>query len=206
MDCRTDTAHRIVDVATEMVQTCGYHAFSYGDIARRVGVRTASIHYHFPNKENLGAAVMARYRAMLQGDLAGIDEASPDPVERLQGFVALFLRTLGNSERLCPCYMLAAGQDSIPAAVQEQMKGFFGDAETWLKETLEAGRQAGRLTFPGSASRLAHTLFAALEGAMVSARTFNDPERLREAAAYLLDGLQPADARALPRPGGEGNP
>ena len=46
-----------MDSAQHLVQTRGYHAFSYADIAEEVGSRKASIHYYFPSKTDLGKAL-----------------------------------------------------------------------------------------------------------------------------------------------------
>ena len=51
------TYDRLLDVAQNMVQTNGFNAFSYGGLSRTVGIKTSSIHYHFPNKEDLGEAL-----------------------------------------------------------------------------------------------------------------------------------------------------
>ena len=58
---RSETAEQILDLAETLIQTRGYSAFSYQDIADALGIRKASIHYHFPSKADLGVAVINRY-------------------------------------------------------------------------------------------------------------------------------------------------
>jgi len=79
MKARVDTAKQILDVAQEMVQTRGYNAFSYADISAQVGIRKASIHYHFPNKSDLGKEVVARYRERFSRwwSESGVERSSP---------------------------------------------------------------------------------------------------------------------------------
>lgn len=48
-----DTRTRILDVAEDLIQRVGLNAMSYKHISDAVGIRKASIHHHFPNKENL---------------------------------------------------------------------------------------------------------------------------------------------------------
>ena len=43
---RSETARQILDLAETLIQTRGYSAFSYQDIADSLGIRKASIHYH----------------------------------------------------------------------------------------------------------------------------------------------------------------
>ena len=47
------TAHRILDVAEELVQTRGVNGMSYADISARLGITKASLHYHFASKADL---------------------------------------------------------------------------------------------------------------------------------------------------------
>ena len=44
------TAEQILDVAEGLVQTRGFNSFSYADIAKQLGITTASLHYHFGSK------------------------------------------------------------------------------------------------------------------------------------------------------------
>ncbi|EQD50561.1 transcriptional regulator, TetR family, partial [mine drainage metagenome] len=43
---------KIIDVAQQLVQSRGFNAFSYRDLADRISIRTASIHYYFPKKDD----------------------------------------------------------------------------------------------------------------------------------------------------------
>ncbi|WP_257998927.1 TetR/AcrR family transcriptional regulator [Fischerella thermalis] len=46
----TDTRTQILDTAQDLIQRVGVNAMSYQDISEAVGIRKASIHYHFPSK------------------------------------------------------------------------------------------------------------------------------------------------------------
>ncbi|MGZ5871264.1 MAG: TetR/AcrR family transcriptional regulator [Bradyrhizobium sp.] len=69
---RSETAEEILDVAETLIQTRGYSAFSYQDIADALGIRKASIHYQFPSKIELGVAVINRYSERFRGVLGAI--------------------------------------------------------------------------------------------------------------------------------------
>jgi AcrR family transcriptional regulator len=57
----TDTRQVIMDTAQAMVQAKGYNALSFRELAKAVGIKSASIHYYFPTKGDLGAALARRY-------------------------------------------------------------------------------------------------------------------------------------------------
>lgn len=189
------TAERIVDTAERLVQMRGYNGFSYADIAERVGVRTASIHYHFPTKADLGRQVVARYRAGFAVALRRIDAATADdPAERLRHYVALYRAVAADGSRMCLCGMLAAEVAGLPDALREDVEAFFTEQETWLTNTLTVGRDTGALRFARPPAAEALLLLAALEGALLLARARGDVAWFDTATDALLDALTAASS------------
>jgi len=164
------TADRILDVAERLVQTRGYHAFSYADVSEAVGIRKAGVHYHFPSKDDLGRAVAARYRARFAEVLARLDATRKGPGAKLRAYAGLYEAVLADGLRACLCGMLAADFLTLPGAVRAEVADFFADQEAWLARVLAAGRAAGTLVFRGSPVREAQALLSGLEGALLVAR------------------------------------
>ena len=76
MDQKSDSLHTsqlILDIAQRLVQTRGFNAFSYADIARALSVSTASLHYHFASKSDLGVRLIQRYEDSFERTLGVID-------------------------------------------------------------------------------------------------------------------------------------
>ena len=179
---------QIIDLAQSLIQTRGYNAMSYRDLADQIGIKTSSIHYYFPAKEDLGRAVMVHYRQGIRSALAGIDAKTPDPRVKIERYVGLFRETV---QLGCICLggMLATDFTTLPQGVQTEVRNFFSENEAWLANVLETGRTSGAFTFEGSSTVKAAAVFAALEGAMIAARLFNDDKRLVSAADWMLDTL-----------------
>src|SRR5215218_10339125 len=118
---RGSTATQILDVAQELAQTRGYNAFSYRDLAERVGIRSASIHHHFPAKGDLGRALVARYRERFSDALRRIGAANGGSAVKLAAYVELFRATYEQGGRLCLGGMFAADLPTLPSEVQEQV-------------------------------------------------------------------------------------
>jgi TetR/AcrR family transcriptional regulator, transcriptional repressor for nem operon len=184
----TAAATAILDVAERLGQTLGYNGFSYADVAAQLGVTKASLHYHFPTKAALGHALIERYHALFGAALEAIDECAQKPQEKLQRYVGLYNSVL-NNERMCLCGMLAAEYATLPASMQQGLKLFFEANERWLTAVLENGRKAETFLFREPASERARVLIGGLEGAMLVARTYDDPRRFQVAAACLLSDL-----------------
>lgn len=183
------TAQRILEVASDLLERHGYHAFSFRDIAARVGIRSASIHYYYPSKGDLAEAVLAQARNDFQARLADIQARIPGARQRLARFADLFAREDGRGERLCPFCMIAAARGAVPDPVRAQLRAFWDGAEQWLARVLAAGRARGELAFSGEPRDAAVALLAALEGAMVAARATEDAQRFALVRRWLLAAL-----------------
>ena len=72
-------AQEIIQRANELLASGGYNGFSYADIAELVDVRKASIHHHFPAKEDLVKATVAQHRQAMRRGLQSLQESIPDP-------------------------------------------------------------------------------------------------------------------------------
>jgi len=196
----SSTRTALLDLAQDLAQTRGFNAFSYQDLAAGIGIRTASIHHHFPTKADLGREVMARYREQFRGYLEAIETHTPSGRPRLEEFAELFRNTLRKGNRLCLCGMLAAEFATLPASVRREVKRFYEETETWLARILDEGRAAKDFSYTGSSAPVARAYFATLEGAMIAARTFDDESRLARAAQWFLSSLEGRSIAASSRP------
>ena len=55
-----NTKNQILDVAEDLIQKVGLNAMSYKHISEIIGIRKASIHHHFPKKEDLVDELLKR--------------------------------------------------------------------------------------------------------------------------------------------------
>lgn len=193
----TDTASRILDVAERIVQTRGFNAFSYADVASELGVTNASLHYHFHGKAELGEALIVRYADRFLAALADIDARLDDAAEKLNAYAALYGDVL-RDDRMCLCGILAAEYPTLPDTMRNAVIGFFDENEDWLENVLEKGRQQGTVAFDGPARESARLIVSGLEGAMLVARPYRDVARFDLAARKILSGFTTKVSRTGP--------
>jgi TetR/AcrR family transcriptional repressor of nem operon len=186
-----DTATRILDSAESLVQIRGFNGFSYADVAGELSLTTASLHYHFPGKAELGRALITRYAERFNAALANIDDEGGEAPAKLRAYARLYADVL-RDHRMCLCGMLAAEYQTLPAPMRDAVIGFFDENETWVECVLARGRDEGALAFEGSPREAARLIVSALEGAMLVARPYGDVERFEMAAERLLAGFAPA--------------
>ncbi len=190
MKSSTSSVQRIMAVAQELVQSRGYNAFSFRDIAQRLGIKSASIHYYFPAKSDLGKALMQHYRQNFINELNQIDAISNSTMDKLDSFTRLFLNTLEADNRMCLCGMFASDITTMPEEISDEVRLFFTNCEEWLTATLRAGQQSGEIEINNQPENLARFIFASMEGAMLSARTFADTERFKSIADRLISTIK----------------
>lgn len=178
----------MLDAAEGLVQTRGFNGFSYADVSAQVGITKASLHYHFPNKADLGRALIDRYSARFGAALGLIAGGQAGALARLEAYAQLYVDVLA-AGRMCLCGMLAAEHATLPAPMQRAIRSFFGASEDWLANVLEQGRAQGELAFPGEAREAARLWIATLEGALLLARSYGEPSRLTAAIRRSLGEL-----------------
>ena len=191
----SDTAQRILDIASRLVQTRGFNGFSYAHIAAELGVTKASLHYHYPSKAKLGQRLIERYEEEFAAALEHIEIQTDDGFERLQRYARIYAGVLGK-EQMCLCGMLAAEHGTLPAPMRRTLQHYFDLNEAWLAKVLDGGRRRGQLRFDGPPREVAALLVGALEGAMMMARSYGDPRRFAAASERLLADMRPDTAPA----------
>lgn len=186
---KLNTSAQILDTAQELVQSRGYNAFSYADISEVVGIRKASIHYHFPTKAQLGQALVKRYRDAFIKDLDQIRaEAAPADRQLLQ--LAEIYADHINRDLLCLCDMLAADALAIPAEVREAVTAFFAEIETWIAETIAQGCEAGLLACDDPTT-MAKAVLSTLAGTELIARANQwGTDKFTQTVACQLESLK----------------
>lgn len=179
------TADAILDVAQRLVQTRGYNAFSYGDIASELKVTKASLHYHFPSKAELGARLIERYDGLFTAELARIDGVAKSAPQKLKLFADIYGRVLADN-RMCLCGMLTAEFETLPGDMRERLALFFRHSEAWLTQVLGDGRKQGEIAFEGKPADVAQFLVGSLEGLMMMARSQGGVARFKGSVRRLL--------------------
>jgi TetR/AcrR family transcriptional repressor of nem operon len=179
----------ILAAARRAAQAHGYNGLNFRALADEVGIKAASLYYHFPSKADLGAAVARRYWEDTAAGLAAMLAETPDPVGCLRRYPAVFRKALETDNRMCLCSFMAAEYDDLPDGVKREVQIFADVNVAWLSQVLCA---AAVVSAPDSAPR-AHAIFAAVVGAQLLARGRADIllyDALIE--SYRVAGLLPA--------------
>lgn len=157
------TRDALVQTAESLMRTKGYSAFSYADLAETVGIRKASIHHHFPTKEELGTAIVENYIARVRDDFDRIEKQHTDVTARLEAFFQMF-HASSESGLLPLCGALAAEMSALPVGLQRLTHRFFDMQLKWLATILDQGIGRGEIPSGCGARHKAFLLLSVLEG------------------------------------------
>ena len=129
--------------AEKLIRTRGCNGFSYRDLAEHVGVKTSSIHYYFPGKDDLLYEAVEAYSARALGTVRAIDTTQPAQAQLEQYLSMMESRACGAGE-LCLGGMLAADIMSLSDRVRGALQGFFRAHEAWLARVLPKALRRAR--------------------------------------------------------------
>jgi len=180
-----DTRQRIMDVAEQLLLQRGYAGFSYQDIAEAVGIRKASIHHHFPAKEDLGAAIVRRARARLLDTRGPVGDTPAQIQHQFDRYLRFFEKIATQGDKLCLGGRLSADLAVLPEAVRDPFRDFTTDHGGWLAKLFEAGQKHGVFRRDAEPADQALMFGAAVQGAVQVARSRGDAEFFRRIARQL---------------------
>ena len=170
------TAEKIMDIAESQVRAGGYNSFSFREISQEIGIKSASIHYHFPTKTDLGVAIASRYTTRFAEQLELVVTTYPGANARLQAYVALFRQALLHDQKMCLCGQLASESDVLPEPIRLETRRFFTLNLDWLASEVFTGDDA---------KARAASVLAALEGALLMSKVLDQADLFEQVVAGI---------------------
>ena len=187
-----DTKTRILDVAQDLIQRLGVNGMSYKDISEVVGIRKASIHTHFPKKDDLLAALLDRYNDRTLRVLDGIIASDESPETKLRRYFGLYEATMcsGQQDKVCLYAMVGAELATLNHPLCDRVRNFYQKNIAQIAVILDEGRQSNDFQFTGDSLDTATLIFSLLEGAMLIARADGGVEKFRSVIEQLMKLLK----------------
>lgn len=167
------TAERLMDLAEAHIRDGGYTGFSFRNLAAEVGIKSASVHHHFPTKAKMAAAIARRYGDRFLASVAPLPNESAE--DAISAYRSAFRAALDQDGRMCLCGVLSAEAGVLAPEVTAEVQLFFRRCVDDL-----AGRIGGL-----NALRRAFHVMATLEGGMILARAYADIDAFDQATSAL---------------------
>ncbi|MBE1300063.1 MAG: TetR family transcriptional regulator [Alteromonadaceae bacterium] len=156
---------QIIKAAEQRAREGGYNNFSFRELAKEIGIKSASVHYYFPTKEDLGVELARQYTEAFLAKL-GEPETKEDPIAV---YINAFRSALVVDKKMCLCGLFGAESEILPESVQRQTRLFFEANIAWLIKAFKYKENLDE----AMAKRKSIQLLALLEGAMILGKSMN---------------------------------
>lgn len=165
------TASQILDTGEMLIRQRGYNGFAFRELADAVGIKSASVHYHFPTKADLVLAITLRYSERFTQALTGIEQQASDPDKALGQFIKFYRRVVKEEKALTVCMMITHDKAYLPDTIVDALADLIHTIIRWLTVQL-------KLLDPSlsnsEATDKATLIHSALQGALLGSQAMND--------------------------------
>ncbi len=190
----SDARERLIHSAIELVHARSYADVGVNELCEHAGVKKGSFYHFFPSKRDLNVAALDDVAGWYARDIFG-PAFAPDlpPLERIQRLFQLIYeyhasptRTAGRMEG-CHFGNLAVELSTQDEVIRHKVRSMFESCVSLFEGALRDAVDSGDLP-EIDISLTAHALLAYLQGVVLLAKTWNNPDMVRRLAqsAVLL--------------------
>lgn len=187
-----DTRSAILLAAYKEIHLNGFQAASLNNILAHTGVTKGALYHHFPNKTELGYAVIDEvlgehiFRSFVQP----LQQAD-DPIEALIGLIQQSGEafTLRDIELGCPLSNLAQEMAAIDEGFRVRLNRIY---ESWLgaiQDAVTQAQQAGSIAPSVNPQQVAAMVVATMDGCLSAGKISQDLDKLLCCGAGLIQYL-----------------
>jgi TetR/AcrR family transcriptional repressor of nem operon len=187
------TRERILNAAADLIRRQGFGATSVADICAAAGVTKGAFFHHFPGKVEMGVAVAAHWRRVIERLFANAPyHQVADPGEKLLAYVDFRKAILDRSIAAFSCLVgvmvseTYATHPTIRAACADTIDGHALTLAPVIAAAIES-REIGPPTTPESLAMFIH---GTLQGAFVLAKAHDDPKLAHDCLDHLRAYLE----------------
>jgi TetR/AcrR family transcriptional repressor of nem operon len=182
------TRQRIIAEAAPIFNQRGFDGCSMQDLMTATGLEKGGLYRHFANKEELAAEAFRFALAQnVKVRTEHLDEI-PNSIDKLRKAVELFVELPSAIPGGCPLMNTAIDADDGNPTLRDLARKGIQDWRARIVRIIETGIKAGEIRRSTDPRRIANTLIATLEGALMISRLENSRNALRD-AQITLDAL-----------------
>lgn len=184
-----NTRTKILDVAEDLVQRVGLNAMSYKHISDSVGIRKASIHHHFPKKDDLVDGLLERCAITYGNNYQQIVDGNETAPEKLRKISSVFASGL-SSKKLCLVSSISTNQNTLTNDSCNILEGTIKDTISIFAAIFEQGIEEDSLTLNGSPKENGFILFSLFVGAQTIARSHGGVQMFKKSAEVFISSIE----------------
>jgi TetR/AcrR family fatty acid metabolism transcriptional regulator len=190
---KPDKRRRILDAAVEVFAQNGFYNSKVSQIARAASVADGTIYLYFKSKEDILLSVFVDSMDSIIEWQEKALEGMTDPVERLQTFISVHFKSVGQSSALAEVITVELRQSS--KFMRNTDMSAFGRYLAMIARIIADGQEQGVFVRELNTRRVARMLFGALDELALEWAMDQRLTSLEEASAQtctvFVQGLRP---------------
>ncbi|MEZ5936046.1 MAG: TetR/AcrR family transcriptional regulator [Alphaproteobacteria bacterium] len=198
-------------VATELLIRHGVRGLRFGDIAARLKITRANIHYHFGTKKQLVDEVVQDYVSRALDEIGTIwrdpDCSYQDKARCMMAFNRRRYETYNPGGQSGRCWSLISRMrleaDQVTPATREALRSFTEAIETYIEDAVEQAVDRGELIATAPAPDIAVQLIAIVDSAGSITQDGGSFDRLERLYTAYLRIIDHAYGSPTAKPGGQ---
>lgn len=192
---KNDKRKRIEKAVIEVMARNGFDRTTVSQVAKSAGVADGTIYLYFKNKEDLLLKTLDEITERFIHDGLKVVEATLAPIERIERFAELHLRSLGADEHLACIFQieLRSNMRLMRHFSESKLRQYFKYLESYISDAQSAG-QIRKDINPWMTAKI---LFGALDKAatnwVLSSRDYRLEEMVKPTMDIILNGIRSRD-------------
>lgn len=135
-----DTRKQALQLGNHYLLSLGYNGFSFQTIADELGIKKASLHYHFASKEDFGLALIAEHDRHFKIFTEKVQNLSS--TQKLDRLIKIFSTIAKDNKKICPLGVFCTDFNTLSDGMCKSLAVFYKRQRKWLIETLRTGVKA----------------------------------------------------------------
>ncbi len=165
-----NTKQQIVAFSADMLRTRGFGGFSYLDISRELGISKASVHHHFPKKQDLGLALCQWSEDWLLEGLQHFDQHGTCSWDKLERYLRAAMKHSLDDQKMCPLSAFHNDLNSLTPPITDALKALDDMELAWVTAVMDEGIKNAEFKPRQDTRALAGMFIFSCKGALYYAR------------------------------------
>jgi len=165
-----NTKQQIVELSAGLLREHGFNGFSYLDLSRALGISKASVHHHYPKKDDLGLALCEWSDAWLIQGLEHFDTKGSSSWNKLERYLQAAMKHTLTDHKMCPISAFYSDLNKLSEPIKVALKALDDIELDWVAKVMREGEQAGEFIKQDDSRAMAALFIFSCKGALFYAR------------------------------------